>query len=321
MEIETYCKADLLVDLSGDTIAEDYGVACVVSHVVPLLMATLLGRPLMICAQTIGPFRLTRPLARLALSRAALITAREDLSFDRLQTMRLREPALHRTNDIAFLLEPASLQQVNAILAAEGIDASNGPCLGAALSSLPGLRRGLRMPNLVELFAAVIDDFVDSTGASVILIAHVTGPGVGRDDREMHRAVHARMKNRGNAIVVAGDYRPEELKGLIGQCAAFMGLRMHANIAALGSNVPTLAISYSRKTAGIMRAAGQQRWVCDIREVDRGTLGAALDDLWRDRDAIRQDLVSRQPGIRSLAAENFRLAEGLLARAAALPER
>lgn len=321
VEIDAYHQSDLLVDLSGDTIAEDYGVACVVSHLVPLLMAALLGRRMMICAQSIGPFRFTRPLVRFALSRAALITAREEFSFNQLQAMRLRGPALHRTNDIAFLLEPAPPQEVNAILAAEGIDALNGPCLGAALTGLPGLRRGLHKPHLVELFASVADDFIDATGANVSFIAHVTGPGAARDDREMHRAVHSRMRNPRKAIVVAGDYRPEELKGLIGRCAAFMGLRMHANIAALGSNVPTLAIAYSRKAAGIMKAAGQQRHVCDVRDADRDTLGAALGDLWRDRDAIREDLRSRQAGIQSLAAENFRLAEGLLTRAAAVPGR
>ena len=193
--------------------------------------------------------------------------------------------------------------------------------MGAALTSLPGLRRGLRKLHLVELFAAVADDFIDATGATVTFIAHVTGPGAGRDDREFHRAVQTRMHNRHNAVVVAGDYRPEELKGLIGRCDAFMGLRMHANIAALATNVPTLAIAYSRKAAGIMTAAGQEHWVYDVREADRETLGTALGNLWSDRDAIREDLTSRQAGIQSLASENFRLAEGLLARTAALPER
>ena len=296
-------------------------MACVVSHLMPMLLAALLGRPLMICAQTIGPFRLTRPLVRFTLSRASLITVREELSFNDLRSMRLRGPELHQTNDIAFLLEPASPERTDAILAAEGIDGSSGPFLGAALSSLPGLRRGVSKRRLVELFAAVVDDFIDATGAAAIFVAHVTGPGVERDDREMLQAVQARMQCRQRAHFLTGDYRPEELKGVIGRCAAFMGLRMHANIAALGMNVPTLAVAYSRKTAGIMKAAGQHRWVCDIREVDRDALSDTLGQLWRDRAAVREDLISRQAGIQALAAENFRLAEALLARADEESER
>ena len=268
----------------------------------------------MICAQTIGPFRLTRPLVRFTLRRATLITAREQLSFDNLGTMRLRGPEIQRTNDVAFLLEPASPRRIDAILAAEGIAAPNGRCLGVALSSLPGLRRGPSKSRLVTLFADVVDDFIDATGAAVIFLAHVTGPGAARDDRAMLRALKSAMRHQGNVSLLGGDYRPEEMKGVIGRCTAFMGVRMHANIAALGMNVPTLAIGYSRKSAGIMTAAGQRRWVQDIHDTNCEALSAALGSLWSNRNAVRDDLISRQADIQEHAEKNFTLAEGLLAQ-------
>ena len=66
--------SDLVVDLSGDMLTEDSGPHVAYSHFIPLLRAVVLGRPFFICVQSIGPFRLTRPLARFLLNRAAAIT-------------------------------------------------------------------------------------------------------------------------------------------------------------------------------------------------------------------------------------------------------
>ena len=84
-EINAMAHADAVVDLSGDMLTEDYGPLVGISHFIPLLQAIALGRPLVICAQSIGPFHLLAPLARFILSRARLVTARETFSVDLLK--------------------------------------------------------------------------------------------------------------------------------------------------------------------------------------------------------------------------------------------
>ena len=63
-----------------------------------------------------------------------------------------------------------------------------------------------------------------------------------------------------------------------------LGLRMHANIAALAMGVPTFAIAYSRKTLGIMRMLGQERWVSDIDTLSSEALIANIEALWSERE-------------------------------------
>ena len=120
-ELHALAEAELLVDLSGDTLSEDYGVRCVLSHLFPIVTALLLERPVVLLAQTIGPFRLTLPIAKRVLDRVTLITAREEQSFDYVRALGVAGPSLELTADIAFLLESADSKRIDEILAAEGI--------------------------------------------------------------------------------------------------------------------------------------------------------------------------------------------------------
>ena len=81
-ELRAFREADLVIDLSGDMLTEDYGLHLAYSHYLPLLTAIALDRPFVLCAQSIGPFRFTRSIARFILRRASAITVREALSFD-----------------------------------------------------------------------------------------------------------------------------------------------------------------------------------------------------------------------------------------------
>ncbi len=312
-ELREYRRADALVDLSGDTLTEDYGIKCFLSHLVPILIGLFLKRPVVLCAQTIGPFGITLPLARLALNRVTLITTREELSFTYLQSVGIVKPPLHRTADVAFLLDPAEPQRVNEILAAEGVSEADGPLVGITISRLLGHRYAPNDPKQFEgLMAAVVDYLIERMAVTVAMVSHVLGPGEERDDRLMATSIYRQVKNKARTRVLGGDYRPEELKGVIGRFQLFLGLRMHANIAALSMGVPTLAIAYSRKTPGIMRTVGQERWVCDIATVTLEELTKKIEALWRQRGKVCDDLQSRMVAIKQKATENAVLVRRLL---------
>ena len=313
-ELQAYRQADVLVDLSGDTLTEDYGIPCVVSHLMPILTALFLERPVVLCAQTIGPFSITRPLAKAVLDRVTLIAAREEATFHYVRDMGIDKPSLHLTADVAFLLEPAEPARVDAILAAEGV-CGNGdpPLVGIALSRLLGHRFRPDDPDRFEaLIATVADYLIEQKGVTVVLVSHVLGPEEERDDRVMARSVYEKLENKTRTRLLAGDYRPEELKGVIGRCQLFLGLRMHANIAALAMGVPTFAIAYSRKTLGIMRMLGQQRWVSDINALSSEELIANVEALWNEREQVRRDLRVRMAEVAQRANENAILIQSVI---------
>ena len=320
-ELQEYARADVVVDLSGDTLTNDYGVASTVSHLVPILTAIALLRPVVVCAQSIGPLGAARPLARFALNRVSVVTAREEITSAYLDDLGVHRPQRELTADMAFLLEPARPERVSEIMVAEGLDRTDRPLVGIALSRLMGHRFSPRDPSAFEdMMAGMADHMAEQLQAFVALVAHVTGPGERRDDRVVARAVRNKMRSADHTAVVEGDYLPDELKGVFSRFELFVGMRMHANIAALSMCVPTIAIGYSQKTRGIMRMAGQERWVSDIDQVTTSNLTAQVDALWDDRSRVRQELETRMAEVRRSAERNALLTGQLITTAGARSE-
>ena len=322
-ELRATFDADLVVDLSGDMLTDDYGPHVAWSHYIPIINAMLLGRPVFICAQSIGPFRWTGWIARQILRRAAAVTVRDAISQRYLESLGFGHPPVELTADMAFLLEPQSIDRVDEILAMEKISLGTGPVLGVSVSRIIEARYAEVKTNdqdgFVQMLATVLDDFARDHRAKVLFVSHVTGPTAEKDDRGLSAAVAAAMRTP--ADVIYGDYRPEELKGVISRCSLFVGARMHANIAALSSGVPVVALSYSHKTAGIMAQFGQSAFVIEGRQLSRPSLQQKLADAWAARDdtavALRQVFIE----LRTRALRNIDTAATLMSEGRRLDAR
>lgn len=316
-EIQTFMQSDLVVDLSGDMVTEDYGPHVAYSHFVPILMALFLHKPVFLCAQSIGPFSLTRPVAKYLLNAVDLISVRDDITMRYLKEIGIKNNSIVMTADMAFLLEPASAERVDSILGDEGIDIGVTDVLGVSLSQLVEKKYQKRNPlsrdmRFVELFAGILDNISSELGLRIVLVPHVTGPSKAKDDRIIIRKIRDGMKEK--AYVVEGDYSPEELKGIIGRCTIFLGARMHANIAALSQGVPVAAISYSHKSPGIMDLFGQKQYVCPIESLNAEDIYEHIKSLYENRNAIPGVLTQKMEHIRRGLSKNIELVVEILNR-------
>ncbi|MEM8995599.1 MAG: polysaccharide pyruvyl transferase family protein [Acidobacteriota bacterium] len=304
-ELRSFERADVVIDLSGDMLTEDYGPHVTYSHFLPLLTALALDKPFIACAQSIGPFKWTRPLARFVLDRARFITARDGITLGLLRDAGIRDAHVRQTADMAFLLEPVDADRVDAMLRSENLEWPAGPVLGVSVSGLIARHYDAGVGgDFAAAIAPVIDRAVEELGASVVFVSHVTGPRQGKDDRRMAAAVRDQMRTGDRAVVLQGDYRPDELKGLISRCFVFMGARMHANIAALGSGVPVVALEYSHKTPGILRLFGQEDASCPVRSFDPEQVWSTLGDRWRRRAEISDVLAEKLVDVRRRSGTN-----------------
>lgn len=299
--------ADLLVDLSGDMLTESSGPHVAYSHFIPILRALVLGRPYYLCAQSIGPFGFTRPLATFILKRASAITAREAVTHEYVSSLGVRQTNLEQTADLAFLLPPSDAAHAESVLQGEGVVRGSRPVLGISVSHL--MEKQFRKRNgsgdYRSLMASALGQIAQETGAVLLFISHVTGPSSAKDDRLIAASIRKMLGSDIPAFVLSGDYRPETLKSIIATCDIFCGARMHANIAALSSFVPTVAIAYSHKTTGIMADCGVSELVAPIESVNVDSLVKLLRTAFHDRDAVAQRLRQRIPAIQSLAVRNL----------------
>ena len=312
-------ESDVLIDLSGDMLTEDYGPHVAYSHYIPILRALILGKPYMICAQSIGPFSLTKPLARLLLKRADAITVRDSITYEYLQQLGINHDHIFETADLAVLLNSAPRKRADDILRQEEFQSDERPILGVSVSQLVEAKYrksnvAAKTVDFVNLFADVIDRLITAYDMKVLFVPHVTGPSEEKDDRLIAKRVSQKVNRPESVFVLRGDYRPDELKAIIARTHIFCGTRMHANIAALSSLVPTVAISYSHKTPGIMASCGMADYVLPVEEITQSKLYTLIERAVVHRSQISNDLETQLDRVRQRALKNIEILAQLMIR-------
>ena len=77
-------------------------------------------------------------------------------------------------------------------------------------------------------------------------------PEDSNDDLEACKLAYARLEDKSNVTIVDSDLTAPQVKFVISKMTFFCGTRMHANFAAIYSNVPVFGLAYSYKFEGAL---------------------------------------------------------------------
>lgn len=323
LHLETFKDAAVVISTGGDVLTEDYGSNSLFNYVFNLLLGILLDKPVVIYAESIGPFKLwhNRIIAKILLKKVKLITLREDLSKKYVESLGINRNIVHLTADSAFLLEHTTDLRLSEILLHEGIKRGDKPLIGLSVSNIISRYGFLDMCNprdkyrhYTMIMSQVVTHLIDVYGATVIFIPHVIDP-LGNDDRAVAEDISKFLspEHKCKIISVVNEYTAEETKGLIGYCDLFIGARMHAVIASLSMSVPAVALAYSCKTHGIIGdMLGYKKYVLDISDFSYDAIVSIIDDAWNNRKKIKAELSSKMVAIKKTALLNGVLVKKLL---------
>jgi colanic acid/amylovoran biosynthesis protein len=349
-ELKEYVNADVIIDISMDLYCDTGGATQVIEHSKEILIGALLKKPVVIWAQSPGPFRskLSSWLVRLALNRVALIMLREEISLDYVRELGIKGPDIHITADPAFLLQPASPDRGKEILSREGINGNDRPLVGLTLgwSNMRQIQKGTRwyrrwVKSVYQAIRIILPEGLPGFGkrqcnrsaspnipsnATVTEMAKIVDAIIEAlgatvvliphdynpvaDDRNLAQGILRKVKQVDRAKLIAGGYSAPEIKSVIGLCDLFVGGKMHANIAATSMHVPTVAIQYGHKFYGIMRSLGQEKYVC--HEMAAEEVRAKVQEAWSNRERIRAELEAKTDILKQQALHNAELVVDLL---------
>ena len=299
----------------GDSFSDIYGLRRLLYVALPQILVLVLGRPLVLLPQTYGPFKTppARWLARFILRRARRVYSRD---LDGLQVIRdllpRKQVPAHFGYDMGFALEPLPpadptrhrLQQLKASGLLVGVNVSGLLCIGGYnRANMFGLAADYR-----GLICALITFLIAELGCQVLLIPHVLGDDTASESdvvacREILGQLQETLGARLHFFDVGFDQH--ETKFLIGQCAFFIGSRMHACIAALSQGVPALGLAYSHKFAGVLDSIGMGSSVVDLRIADQPQVLGAVAAAFRNREALQRELRQRMPAVEKSVLEFF----------------
>jgi colanic acid/amylovoran biosynthesis protein len=316
--MKEFCSADAVVFIPGGYFLTPHDRHVYwLRHVSSLLVAHLLGKPVILYACSVGPFvgAHNRWLAKKTLNMANVIILREGISSKIISELGVRRPRVYETIDAAFLLKGCDPERA-AVLFEKYIAKRGGLRIGISVRpyDFPGDRNAeQKKRDYIGAMARLVDFAVENHGASVYFMPQGNGPGY--NDISISKDILASARRKDNITLIDEDLSPQELKTLYGFMDVFVGVRMHANIFALGSQVPVLAVAYEPKTLGIMRMLGLEEFVVDIRSLDKEKLESKLETLISEKDRIKTHLSAHLDDICQRASESGRItAEFLKAR-------
>lgn len=237
-------------DYGGDGLSDIYGDSLFHNRMSQTRILKTANVPLLILPMTIGPFKknINKKIAHEIIKYASKVYVRDDRYTDELKSMGI---SFERSNDLSAYMLP---EQWNIEIPdnAVGINVS-----GLAYSNGFGNLVG-QFDAYPELIDKLIRHFRDK-GHIVYLIPHSYNyiqPEENNDDMIACRDAYDRLQDKSNVIFLDKDLTSPRVKYVISKMKFFIGTRMHANFAAIYTNIPLFGLAYSYKFVGAFNANG-----------------------------------------------------------------
>lgn len=291
--LHIYRDSDLIIAAGGGYL---YTTSKLMGNVVLLItiynfyFAILLGKPVYLYSQSIGPFvsRFQSWLVKRALCRVRLIELREGVSFNLVRSWQIQTP-IYRTADPAFLIPHEDSYAL-------GKDTEGGR-FRIGITVRKWFRKMEKQKEYEETMGEFINWLIDEVGGILFFIPQVTYAEGKDDDRAAVRDIYPLIKSKGSVYLIEEELTPQQIKGICGRMDFFVGTRMHSNIYALSMNVPTLAIAYQPKTRGIMEQFYLEKFVLPIEDLSLSLFKEKFELLIKEQNKIREGLKKRVPEI------------------------
>lgn len=300
---------DLVVVLGGDDFSEDYGVLGPVLACLRLAALRKMGKKVVMCGQTIGPFHSWRvPAVRWLLGKVNEIMARDPIT-QRYLINELKLDNAVLVGDLAFL--PLSREFEKPYLPlADDYFAIVPSQLIWAYAKEPIRHEYIEF--MVDICSYLLNTY---PGSQLLILPHVLAPD-GADDRLAGRDLLIGLKRIGvspeRLVFPQEQMLPNQARYLIENSRLLITGRMHGSISSFCVKVPPLVLSYSRKYWGIIdEYLGMGDLIVDVRhhgwEELRQISKAKLDFILENRDELVQRMADKLPAMEKAAMLNIKV--------------
>lgn len=234
----------------GDGFSDIYNTDTFFSRLGETWMAMKRDIPVIQLPQTLGPFKEENNyrIAEKILKYSSKVFVRDDKFVPELKKMGIK---YELTKDLSAFMQPEPWD-IDIKPDSIGINVS-GLCYSNKFRTLSG-----QFEQYPELIDRLIRHF-QSKGKTIYLIPHsyrYGNPEENNDDMVACKLAYERLEDKTNVIFVDIDLISPQVKYVISKMSFFIGTRMHANFAAIYTDVPLFGLAYSYKFAGAFNANG-----------------------------------------------------------------
>lgn len=296
---------DVVVITGGDVFSSEYGWASLRYYLSLIHTAHSLSLPVILLGHTIGRFTSLEDLEAWlqVVDKITLLTTRDNSTYKYLDEVNGLPKNTKITSDVAFCLaESFSYPRYH--------QGSKRPLVSLSISSGVVNWSSISLDQHFLAWKAIIEAILEEMDADIIMIPHVH-ESYG-DDRFIQSSLHREYRFDSRISVASEDLSAAEYKGIIGSTEFMVAERMHAAIASISMNVPTVLAAYSLKAYGLARDAYGEHVMHDrlpIYDVDDYAeyykAVNVIRTAWNSRDDLCRALEKSVPTLKGLATKNF----------------
>ena len=295
-------RGDALLSGGGSLLQDTTSTRSLLYYLAVIRCAQLLGKPVMLYANGIGPVRRpgNRRRVKRAVERATLVTLRDHSSARELEEMGVRRQDIHVTADPVFYLDPAPRERAEALLASAGLEGGR-PILAVSVRAWKAegedFQRGL---------ARLCDHLRRQYGLEVLFLLM-------QPERDRLPTTRVRELMEEPSFQLDQRCTPRELMGVLGMARLCLAMRLHTLIFAARMAVPAMGLVYDPKVDSYLEeldlpAAG------DVESFDGDEAIRRADALMADYDGVLSRLRTKSAQLAQAARENERLLMEMLTK-------
>ena len=323
-------QCEILINVSGDMWgdnAEHVGKSRFYVDLLKLRVAQIMGVKTVLFAGTPGPFSDLKSLdlAKEVYENFELVINREPTSTQNMEKWGFRSKNVKDFACPAFLYEPEITEEeynVTKELIIKNNKKNIGFTIGGFNMPVAPYDMWPRDEQQYIVFAEIIEYMINKLDVNVYLISHTNGfelpPNFklinGRDypilsqlrDIVIKRGI---IKNEKQLILLKGPYLPRLTKKIIGRFDMMVTGRVHASVAAISQNIPTVFLTYehkwipSTKMYGFSSLAGVGNLVCEPG--NKHQIIEKIDYCYKNLSKVEKDLLENIPKVKEKARNAF----------------
>jgi colanic acid/amylovoran biosynthesis protein len=311
LSLRRLLESDLVISCGGGFLNDSWGSGFVI-NLLPLFVAKLFRKKVMICAQSIGPFRIwiNKMIVRIVLSLVDVISLRDKGSFKYiLDNLKIAKTKLQLTADLAFLHYPVNISTINR---------SKLTNLKIGVSVRHWIYPGVKNYRSAEsqykrAMASFLDYLIEKFDAEIIFLPMSTIPNQYFDSDDVTSEEIIQLISRKNRARIAHlgsgvDY----LMTILSNLDYIVTTRMHLLIFAAMNRIPTIAIMYEPKTEFLAEMLGIKEFVIRIDEVSAEKLIEKWHQLLAIREKITIQLREGAEVMKNMAEKNAQIIKNML---------
>ncbi len=290
----------ILQDYSGFVFDDHFGARTrgLDFYALPVEMAYLMGKPLMLYAIGVGPLfnKMSRRYVKTILNWADIITVRDQPSADLIKSINPDvKPVVTADPAVNFIKRPLARFQKEPGKKYAGI------CLRS------WFMKDHELESFIRNMAATADYLADRHGYNVVLFPF----NKSTSDLKLLTKVYQSIKNKYSASLYE-KMSMDETIGVLSQMDFVIGMRLHSVIMSTSNYVPAIAVSYDDKVSNYMRLLGMEKYILSLEKIYTRSPKEILDDIITNKTRLESKLKEIILTLKDQEKENATLAINLL---------